>query len=274
MNSEISPKKFNSLFRFYKTMVVTVEGKDTLVANGNSFFDISKPSIICLHGSGLDHTCWLALVNKLKLKEYNFVIPDFPGHGYSEGSSLKTIEEQVNWLEKLIKKLKCISPIIIGHSQGGLVALSYCMNSNNIEKLVLVNSANKIKVHPDLIKLAMDNNPKAVDLMLKWAYSGHNKSYTTEKVAKKILNFRGLSKTLAVDFMACDNGEIDEAKLNNIRVPTLIITSSNDKMVPATLSMKLSKFISKSSVEQIEETGHMTLLEDFNEVGDIIKKFI
>ena len=274
MSSEISPKKFSTLYRFYKTMVVKVEGKEILVANGNRIFDPSKPSIICLHGSGLDHTCWLAVVNKLNLEKYNFLIPDFPGHGYSEGSSLESIKAQSDWLEKFINAVQCKSPILMGHSQGGLVALSYCINSKNVEKLILINSSNKIKVHPDLIKLAKENDPKAVDLMLKWAYSGHTKSYTTEKVAKKVLNFRELSKTLAVDFVACDSGEIDEVELKKINVPTLIIASSNDKMIPANISTKLSEFIPKSSVEQIEETGHMILLEDFNEVGDIVSKFI
>ena len=274
MSSEISPKKFSSLYRFYKTMVTTIDGKDILIANGKNIFDKKKQSIFFLHGSGLDHTCWLALANQLSSLDYNLVIPDFPGHGYSEGQSLQSIEEQSAWLEKLINQLDCKTPIIIGHSQGGLVALNYSLNSKNLQKIILINSSNKIPVHSDLIELAEKNDSKAVDLMIKWAYSGHNKSLTTELVAKKVISSRELSKTLAVDFSSCNNCRINNDDIKKLNLPVLIITSDNDKMIPSTSSAKLHELIAQSSFEIIKDAGHMLILEEFSKVGDLIKPFL
>ena len=255
-------------------MSVKVDGQDVFLASGTKEYSNSKQSIVCLHGSGLDHTCWLALLNKLENENYNLIIPDFPGHGCSDGHSLRSITEQSEWLDKLLQTLECESPIIIGHSQGGLVALNYCCNLNNVQKLILVNSSSKISVHPDLINLAKQNDEKAVDLMLKWAYTGHEKNYTTERVARKIIMSRTLSQTLAVDFMACNNYQIDEEHIKKIRVPTLIISSENDKMIPSSLSSELQKIIENSEIKTMENTGHMAILEEFSKVGDLIGSFL
>ena len=57
-------------------MSVKVDGQDVFLASGTKEYDNSKQSIVCLHGSGLDHTCWLALLNKLENENYNLIIPD------------------------------------------------------------------------------------------------------------------------------------------------------------------------------------------------------
>ena len=143
-----------------------------------------------------------------------------------------------------------------------------------LQKLILVNSSSKISVHSDLINLAKQNDEKAVDLMLKWAYTGHEKNYTTERVARKIIMSRTLSQTLAVDFMACNNYQIDEEHIKKIRVPTLIISSENDKMIPSSLSSELQKIIENSEIKTMENTGHMAILEEFSKVGDLIGSFL
>ena len=51
-------------------------------------------------------------------KNYNVLSIDLPGHGNSEGKSLKSIEEISNWLEKVFNELNISDLTIIGHSQG------------------------------------------------------------------------------------------------------------------------------------------------------------
>ena len=64
---------------------------------------------------------------------------DFPGHGNSEGESLKTIEEMAEWLNKVINKLGANKVTLVAHSQGCLVALEYFSKfPNNVEILFLL----------------------------------------------------------------------------------------------------------------------------------------
>ena len=61
--------------------------------------------IVYLHGSGFSHIAWVPLAGQFTQKGYSVLVLDFPGHGNSEGESLKSIEENAKWLKELLKKL-------------------------------------------------------------------------------------------------------------------------------------------------------------------------
>lgn len=86
---------------------------DFLINNNKVFsmdsgetFDNNKQSIILLHGSGQSHIVWSLTAQYLTDQNYNVFALDFPGHGNSEGESLKTIEDMAEWLNKVIFYLK------------------------------------------------------------------------------------------------------------------------------------------------------------------------
>ena len=59
-----------------------------------------KDTIILLHGSGLSHIVWSLTEQYLSNEDYNVLSIDLPGHGNSEGKSLKSIEE----ISRLVRK--------------------------------------------------------------------------------------------------------------------------------------------------------------------------
>ena len=65
-------------------------------------FDSSKETIILLHGSGQSHVVWSLTAQYLSDQNYNVFSIDLPGHGNSEGESLKSIEDMAEWLNKVI----------------------------------------------------------------------------------------------------------------------------------------------------------------------------
>ena len=81
---------------------------------------------------------------------------DLPGHGNSEGKSLKSIEEISDWLEKVFNQLNISGNVtIIGHSQGCLEALEYYFKySKRVKRLVFVGGSYRMPVNQDLIDLA------------------------------------------------------------------------------------------------------------------------
>ena len=66
-------------------------------------FDEKKQSIILLHGSGQSHVVWSLTTQYLSDENYNVFALDLPGHGNSEGESLKSIEDMASWLNKVRK---------------------------------------------------------------------------------------------------------------------------------------------------------------------------
>ena len=85
---------------------------DLLIDNNKVFFmdtgesfDKNKKSIILLHGSGQSHIVWSLTTQYLSDQNKNVFAIDFPGHGNSEGESLKSIEQMAERLNKVVIKL-------------------------------------------------------------------------------------------------------------------------------------------------------------------------
>ena len=83
-------------------MNLQIENKQVFFTDTGESFDKSKHSIILLHGSGQSHVVWSLTTQYLSDQNYNVFALDFPGHGNSDGDSLKTIEEMAEWLDKVI----------------------------------------------------------------------------------------------------------------------------------------------------------------------------
>ena len=65
---------------------------------------------------------------------------------------------------------------MVGHSQGCLVTVECTARyPNKIKTLSLMGGAGAIPMNPQLLSLAENNDPKAVDLMMDWAHgpAGH-----------------------------------------------------------------------------------------------------
>lgn len=82
----------------------------------------NKPTLILLHGLMTNGACWTPVAKMLE-KEYDVIMPDARGHGKSS----KPIdgyryEDHVNDIVSLIEVLGLDSPIVIGHSMGGMTA--------------------------------------------------------------------------------------------------------------------------------------------------------
>ena len=81
-------------------------------------FDKNNHSVILLHGSGQSHVVWSLTDQYIADQGFNVFALDFPGHGNSEGSCLKSIEEMSIWLHKVVKQIGIKDLTLVGHSQG------------------------------------------------------------------------------------------------------------------------------------------------------------
>ena len=106
-------------------MIFEVENKKVFSSDIGQTFDKKKHTIILLHGSGQSHVVWSLTDQYLADQGYNVFALDLPGHGNSEGSSLRSIEEMAEWLHRVVKVIGIEDLTILGHSQGCLVALEY-----------------------------------------------------------------------------------------------------------------------------------------------------
>ena len=245
------------------------------VSTGGMDFDKKKPSILLMHGSGLTHIVWSLHEQFYATQGYNVLSVDLPGHGNSEGPSLKSIEEISDWIKSLMNVLDINKLIIIGHSQGSLVGIDFAARYPNlINGLVLVAGSYKMPVNQDLINYAEAGDEKAVLLMMKWGYEG-SKAFIGGNPVKKIINSsREIREVLAVDLNACNNYKGGKESLEKINCSTLCIFGDLDKMVPLKVGTNMSALIKNSETKVISNCGHMIIFEKAFEMRQLVKEFI
>ena len=168
-----------------------------------------------------------------------------------------------DWISDVIEAVGYKEASLVGH-QGCLVTIE-CTSKRNpkkIKTLSLMGGAGAIPMNPELLSLAENNDPKAVELMMDWAHgpAGHFGGHpvpglyhinTGSMLAKK----QGTIKnTLGVDFRACDNyknGFLRLQKKN--KIPTLSILATDDKMCPVKEGKKLANLIEGSQIDIIDK---------------------
>ena len=245
------------------------------VSTGGMNFDKEKLSILLMHGSGLTHIVWSFHEQFYASQGFNILSVDLPGHGNSEGPSLKSIEEISDWVKSLMNVLDIKKIIIIGHSQGCLVGIDFASRYPNlINDLVLVAGSYKMPVNQDLIDYAEAGDEKAILLMMKWGYEG-SKAFIGGNPVKKIINSsREIREVLAVDLNACNNYKSGKESLEKINCPTLCIFGDLDKMVPLEVGNKMASMIKNSEKKVINNCGHMIIFEKAFEMRKIVKEFL
>ena len=245
------------------------------ISTGGTDTDENKPSILLMHGSGLSHIVWSLHEQFYVAQGFNVLSVDLPGHGNSDGPSLKSIEGISDWVKELMKKLNIHKINFIGHSQGCLVGVDFASRYPGlINKLVLVGGSHKLPVNQDLLDLAEAGDEKALLLMMKWGYEG-SKAFIGGNPLKKIINStREIREILYVDLNACNNYKSGKESIEKIQCSTLCIFGDLDKMVPLEVGNKMAEKIKNSEVKIMSDCGHMIIFEKAFEMRKSVIEFL
>ncbi len=256
-------------------MIFEVENKKVFSSDIGHQFDKNKHTIILLHGSGQSHVVWSLTDQYLADLGYNVFALDLPGHGNSEGSSLKSIEEIANWLNKVVRTIGINDLTLLGHSQGCLVALEYFNKfPENIKNLIFVAGSYQIPVNKSLIDLANSGDLESLNLMMKWGY-GYSKQFIGGNPLQKILNSsREVREVLAVDLIACNNYKNGINCVKKIKCPTFFVFGELDKMIRLDKGKEFSDLINGSKIHIIKDCGHMIILENAFEMREKVAEFL
>jgi len=256
-------------------LIFEIDNKKVFVSNVAKDINKNKENIVLLHGSGLSHIVWSLTEQYLSNQNYNVLSIDLPGHGNSDGKSLKSIEEISDWLEKVFNELNIFKITIIGHSQGCLEALEYYSRySKRIKSLIFVGGSYRMPVNQDLIDLAENGDDQAVKLMMKWSYKNSKKFIGGNPVEKIINSPRDIREILAIDLVACNNYKNGSEALKVINCPTLFIFGELDKMVNVEKGKKFAELIPNSEIHIIKDCGHMIMFEKAFEMREKISEFL
>jgi pimeloyl-ACP methyl ester carboxylesterase len=249
-------------------MQLTVNGSDIFIATGGKRFDPSLPTVVFLHGAGMDHTAWALHDRWFAHHGYNVLAPDLPGHGRSSGKPLPTIAEMADWTAALLDAAGAANAKLIGHSMGSLIALEMAArHPAKVSGLALVGTAATMTVGPDLLKAAEANNHDAVDMVSIWGL-GHQAGLGGSLApglwmhggAQRILERCGPG-VLFNDLSACNAYQNAVAAAATVKVPVTLVLGERDMMTPTKAGKALAAALPGSRTVVLEGAGHMMMAE-------------
>lgn len=233
--------------------------------------------VVLLHGNaGFTHD-YSAVIDSLAERGYRAIAFDRPGHGQSEreGNGIATALDQSRLIHQALQKLGVERPIMVGHSWGGILILSYALQyETEISGIVLLAPAIYPEEEQFATQKALIEIPGLGDLIIKmsspiidWEIRRNlERAFSPDEVPKEYLelataiwNRPGQIKAIVQDeAVFSPTAEKLSHRYTEVRVPTVIITGDSDLLVnPERHAYPLHRAISHSKLIVLPETGHM-----------------
>ena len=262
-------------------MYFEADGRKVFATTGGKAFDNSLPTVIFLHGSGLDHTFWGLHSRFFAFRRYSVLAPDLPGHTNSEGPPLTSIEAMADWLNDVVIALDLNDISIVAHSQGCLVALEFASRyKDRLKSVSFIASGLATPVNDALIEAAENNPEAAIAMMLSWGFgpAGHLHQGPipgNSMVAggTKVMR-RNVPSELATDLKACNAYRNGKQAAAAIDCPVQVILAGKDRMAPRKAGLELVEHLNDPEVTIIAESGHMVPQEAPDKCRKLLRDFI
>jgi pimeloyl-ACP methyl ester carboxylesterase len=245
-------------------MYTEVRGQKTYAATGGKAFDGSLPTVMFVHGSGLDHRSWALQTRWFSYNVYSVLAPDLPWHSLSAGEALTSIEDMGAWLAEFIRANGVSKVHAIGHSQGFLDVLELARQAPELLKSITgIGTAGAIPVNPALIEAAKNSAADAADMLLMWGF-GPDAQYGISAVPgmQPIAIGRQImaSNPLHADLVACGEYLNGSEVAKTIDVPAQLILARKDRLTPVKAGMAFARELNARTTV-IERYGHMLPIE-------------
>jgi long-chain acyl-CoA synthetase len=227
-----------------------------------SVVDISpegaRSCILFIHGyAGVAET-WEYQINHF-MDRYRVIAPDLRGHGQSDAPFTQySMQELVQDLETIIGYLDVQQEIIlVGHSFGGAICLDFAAtHPEKLDKLVLIATAGEYPL-PRVVSLAT-HLPTAA-LRPLWRYRPR---WNAEVHVMKRMVLNNMRRWKGWDM------------LQDITMPTLVITGERDRYFPRKVYDQLGTSIPQAQVIDVGASKHKVQLERHQAVNRAIERFI
>ena len=237
--------------------------KDTKI--NYAFYDNnSKVNLVFLHGWGQNIEMMMGIAKPF-IKKCNVLILDLPGFGESEEpKEVWSIYDYADVINEMLNKLKIKNPILIGHSFGGKISLSYAIKYNP-KKIVLLASPYKKKIKKETLKVKIYKSIKKIKLLKG-----------LENIVKKHVgstDYKNASENMRKILVNHVNLDLTE-KVGKIKCPTLLIWGTNDTEVSIEDGYELEKLIPNAGLVVYDGCTHYAYIERLNQTIRVLDSFI
>lgn len=249
----------------------------------NIYYEVEdgpEPAMVFVHG-------WTANMNFWREQRSYFsgrnkmVFIDTRGHGLSEKPlerELYTLDHFVSDLSRVVDEVGLDKFILVGHSFGSMISMKYCHDyPDMVAGLILLGGGVKIRAshrygYPIALLLGKVAYTFSSRYVLNLSFSKNSPEELKKWGWKQAMEY---SPSYAVLNVYRTLAKIDlRETASKIKIPTLIIVGEEDRALPVSKSIELSKLIENSKLVVIPKAGHCVMLERPEDVNRAMSDFI
>ena len=258
-------------------MDLVVDGRKAFAYTAAHAFDPAKPTVVFVHGAGLDHSTFGLQSRYFGYHGRNVLALDLPAHGRSEGPPLPDIAAMAQWIVKVLDVLQIAKASLVGHSMGALIALE-CANRApaRVERIALIGVAYPMKVSDVFLEAARRNDHAAYDMETIWGHAlqvpfSGNPNPGMWMYGDMLARLGRLAPgVLYSDLKACNEYACDFEK---VACPVLMVLGKRDVMTPVRAARPLQEKLGPT-VKVIELSGHSAMAEAPDATLDALIEFL
>lgn len=237
-----------------------------------------KPPVVLLHGLVANGACWTAVARELE-NEYDLVMPDARGHGKSSvpDHGYRYVDHAQD-VVGLIEALDLSSPILIGHSMGGMVAAVVASRHPKLLRGLVL--ADPTFLGPQVQREVRDSDvaeqhrryaTMSWDELIAEARTRHPRrsSETIELLARARLQ----TSLAAFDVLTPPSPDFRQV-MREMEVPSLLVIGGPAGVVSQTVATELQSLNSRLQAAQIPAAGHGLPYDRPERFADLVKAFL
>jgi 3-oxoadipate enol-lactonase len=244
--------------------------------------DPALQPLVFLHGIGGAARAWRGQLAAFS-DRYRAIAWDMPGYGGSAPLAKCSIAALADALQDFLRQVGATTPILVGHSIGGMIVQQLLAKSPHIASAVVLAQTSPAFGKPD-----GDWQQAFIEARLGPLDRGETLVSLAPTLVKELVgddpDIGGIDlardcmasvpePTYRATMLALMGFDLRDA-LKNISVPTLVLSGSKDKNAPAPMMAKMASYIPSAKYVELEGAGHLVNLERPGEFNAALDGFL
>jgi sigma-B regulation protein RsbQ len=243
-------------------------------------------TLVLGHGLGTDQRIWQLLAPRLA-RDHRIILLDWVGSGRSDPSAFQsgryaTLRGHAADLRELVRELDTEQAVYVGHSAGGMIGvLAGIAEPTLFERLILIAASPRYIDEPP--SYVGGSRPEDVDAVLQLMadnFLGWTSQFAAIAARHPVVEreleqiFRGNQQGHLLEFAEAVLRSDFRTELSQLTVPSLVMASARDDMVPVQVGEYLHQHLARSSYVCLDTTGHLPQMTHPALVEDAIRAYV
>ena len=256
--------------------------KGTCEANGIDVHYLrtggDKPPVVLLHGLMTNGACWTPLARALE-KDYDVVMPDARGHGNSSAPDHGySYNELAGDVIGLIDALGLATPVLLGHSMGGMTAAVVASQMpKRLRGLVLadppfLSSQRQREVYESDVaeqhRCVLNRSKEDFLAEMRVRHSSRSR-----EMIELFVQARFQTSMRAFEVLKPSNPDYGQL-INTLDVPSLLVLGDVGSIVTLEMADELAGLNQRLEIVQIAEAGHAVPFDQPERFSAVVQTFL